>query len=339
MFRLFSLWIVFLGSSLSISAQTCCSGGVPLSSNLGLPAAGMHNLQVALTYDLNVLNTLKEGISQLDDQSRNRKTHSMLLQIGYSISKKISIDALFAYVRQERTIQNDLNRNFVQTAGLGDAVLLLKYNLWERQDQSSRLTIGIGSKLPTGAADQTNDQGILLNADLQPGSGATDLIFWSQFTQSGVLRPSMVLFATLTHNRRGINPNYLPLFNPTTGQSEGQRYQFGNEWQLMAGLSDRLLWGKLIMDPGLSLRFRSVQYDRINDQRLPSTGGSWWFVNPGLTWWAKDTFSFNVNVELPVYANIIGTQLSPSFRLNTGFFYRIPLKKEAGEIPSEIRIF
>jgi hypothetical protein len=99
------------------------------------------------------------------------------------------------------------------------------------------------------------------------------------------------------------------------------------------------LIGKVLLDPGLSFRFRSVQFDRINDQRLPGTGGSWWFVNPNLTWWAGPSFSLNVNVEFPLYANVIGTQLSPTVRWNTGLFYRIDFKKDPLDAPSEIRIF
>lgn len=330
---------MLLISGLPISAQTCCSGGVPLSSNLGLPSAEAGNLQLALTYDLNTLRTLKEGVSTIDDQSRNRKTHAVLWQMGYSFGRRFSVDALFSFVRQERTISNDLSQNFVMTEGLGDAVLLLKYRIWESQDLGSQWTLGVGSKFASGPADRTNDQGILLNADLQPGSGATDLIFWSQFVHTDFLRPSMSVFLTITHNQRGINQNYLPVFDPGTGTTRGQQYQFGNEWQFITGISDRLLIGKFLMDPGLNLRFRSVKFDRINDQRLPSTGGSWWFVNPNLTFWPNDRFSFNVNAEFPVYGNIIGTQLSPTLRLNTGVFYRLPLKKGVTILPDTPRIF
>lgn len=339
MFRFLSCCILLWTSISTGLAQTCCSGGVPLSSNLGLPAAEAHNLQLALTYDLNILNALKEGTLSLDDRSRNRKTHSLLWQVGYTVSRKLAVDALLSYVRQERTINNDAGRNFVHTEGLGDLVLLLKYRVWESRQQSSQWTLGAGTKLPTGPSDRSNDLGIRLNADLQPGSGATDLIFWSQLTHIGLIRPSMGFFFTTSYNRRGINKDYLPIVDPNTGVSRGQRYQFGNEWQIISGISDRLLAGKLILDPALSVRFRSVRYDRINDQRLPSTGGAWWFINPGITAWMSQRLSFNINAELPLYANIIGTQVSPSFRLNTGLFYRLPLKEEAEVLPTHIRLF
>lgn len=319
-------------------SQTCCSGGVPLSSNLGLPAVEAQQVQLALSYDLNTLSTLKEGLQTVPDGNRNRKTHSVLVQAGYSFTDQLSADVLFSLVRQQRTITTDVARNLVQTEGIGDLVLLLKYRFWENRKGTAQWTAGLGAKLPTGATDRTNELGLLLNADLQPGSGATDVILWSQFTQNPSFRPSMSSFVRLTHSRRGPNNNYLPLTDPTTGTIRAQQYQFGNEWMLIAGISDRLLLGKLLLDPSLNFRFRSVQFDQINDQRLPNTGGTWWFVNPGVSWWAGYAFSVNLNAEFPLYANITGIQLSPSFRLNAGVFYRFDLKDKV-DLPREITIF
>jgi len=46
--------IFLLGVIQTTFSQTCCSGGVPLSSNLGLPASDKGVLQLSLSYDLNV---------------------------------------------------------------------------------------------------------------------------------------------------------------------------------------------------------------------------------------------------------------------------------------------
>ena len=54
--------------------QTCCSGGVPLSNNLGISNEGKGSLQVGINYDYNNLNTLNAGSRRLDDDSRQRQT-------------------------------------------------------------------------------------------------------------------------------------------------------------------------------------------------------------------------------------------------------------------------
>ena len=90
--------------SFSVGAQTCCSGGVPISSNLGLPPSEKQTFQVSLTYDLNVLRTLQSGWQVLEQvtQSSERVTHSAMLQLGYNFTERLSADAFFSYVYQER---------------------------------------------------------------------------------------------------------------------------------------------------------------------------------------------------------------------------------------------
>ena len=234
------------------NAQTCCSGGVPISSNLGLPFGEGQTLQFNLNYDLNNLNTQKTGVTVDGDKTRERITHSTLLQLGYSFNKKWAVDVLFSYVRQERRIfrQNNL-ADFTFTEGFGDLVLLLKYKLLSAQDDATSLSVGLGTKLATGAADRRFN-GIRLNADLQPGSGATDGLFWAQFTHQVAFRPSLGMSLNTIYSYKGTNNNYLPI--TVNNETISQAYQFGEEWQLIFNISDRLILGKNLIDPYLTLR-------------------------------------------------------------------------------------
>ena len=86
-------------------SQTCCSGGVPLSNNLGLPNDGKGTLLIGLSYDYNNLNTLNAGSSKLDDDSRLRVTNSVLLSTRDILSLTgLSVESLFTWVNQLRTI-------------------------------------------------------------------------------------------------------------------------------------------------------------------------------------------------------------------------------------------
>ncbi len=299
-------------------SQTCCSGGVPLSSNLGLPAGEAKTIQFALTYDLNVLETLKTGRQTLEDDSRSRKTHSGILEIGYSFTDRFSVDGFFSFVRQEREINQFGNTNFSATNGIGDAVLLFKYKVWSTPGNQSVFQVGIGPKIPFGSTEKTNEIGLTYNADLQPGSGAWDGVLFTQFTHVLGFRPSMSFSATSTYGMKGKNTNYFDV----------QTYQFGNEFQVTLGLSDRVLLGNNIIDPALLFQYRNQAPDQIDAVDLPSTGGNWVFVNPSLTYWATPDVSFNIGISLPVFSNITGTQVTPSYRFTTGVFYRIPSKKK-----------
>lgn len=285
-----------------ISAQ-CCSGGVPMSNNLGMPSAEKGTLQFNVNYDLNNLQTLKQGTHILDDDSRERQTHSVLFKFGYSFSSAFSIDGFFSYVRQERTISTLAEEDFTSTNGLGDAVLMLKYTLRDK------LTTGYGLKMPFGKSDIGN-----LNADLQPGSGAWDQIFYLNYTDQVLFRPTLTYFLTSIYRLTGINKEYFI----------NSEYQFGNETQVILGISDRFLIGtKTMLDPSLKVRFRHAERDQFDSNNFPGSGGSFLFISPGLSWQITPSISYQISAELPIYAKVKETQLSPTYRINTGFAFLI----------------
>lgn len=301
-----------------LQAQTCCSGGVPVSSNLGLPPTAEKVLQISLNYDLNTLETLKNGTERINDDSRSRKTHSVMVQVGYGITKKIAFDVFIPWVKQDRTINQFGSKNLTSTNGIGDLVLLGKYTLYASDQNETTLVGGLGVKFPTGSSDQTDDRGITLNADLQPGSGAMDGLVWMQFTNTLAVRPSLSLLATGIYSYKGKNENY---FGGT------QEYQFGEELRIRAGLTDRWILGKALIDPALIMSYRLARPDRVDGSILPNTGGNWLFVNPGVTLWIAANTSTNINVELPLMADITGVQVTPTYRINVGLFQRLSWNK------------
>ncbi len=316
--RILLIIAIFLSIGPVVYGQTCCSGGVPLSSNLGLPAGEKGTLQLALTYDLNILETLKTGRQTLEDDARSRRTHSTIFEIGYSWSDRFSIDGFFSFVRQERVINQFGNTNFSSTSGIGDAVLLFKYKVWASEDNGTLLQVGVGPKIPLGASDKKSDTGLTFNADLQPGSGAWDAVVFAQFSSILKKRPSMSFLATSTYGLKGKNKAYFGV----------QTYQFGNEFQLSMGLSDRILIGNSIVDPSVLFQFRHQTPDIIDGENLPSTGGNWVFVNPSFAYWATPDLSINLGVSLPLFASITGTQVTPTMRFTTGVFYRLYTQKK-----------
>ena len=308
---------ILLFIAIQCSSQSCCSGGVPLSRNLGLPAAGKNVLQFNLSYDLNVLNTLKSGRQKLEDNSRNRKTHSFLFQAAYSFTNRLSLEGFLSFIRQERKIEQTIGTDFQSAQGLGDAVVLLKYKLWSSAEEASSLYGGLGARLPIGAFDRLSTNGLVLNAELQPGSGAWDGILWAQLNHQLTIRPSMSLSANATYSLKGTNPAYLG----------DQDYSFGNELILLLSISDRLALQRYLIDPSLTIRYREAEADEFNGGRFPSTGGQWIFINPAFSFWWNPDWAINANVEFPVFAKLVGTQFSPSYRFNIGLFHQMDFNK------------
>ena len=298
--------------------QTCCSGGVPLSNNLGLSNEGKGSLQVGINYDYNNLNTLNAGSRKLDDDSRQRITNSILANIGYSFSDKLSIETLLTWVNQTRTITQFGNENFTETVGIGDAVVLLKYAFPNLFKNNTVLNIGIGSKIPLGKSDILTEQGIQLTADLQPGSGAFDGIGWLSLSKRLDFRPTATFSSSITYRFTGVNDSYLN--NTST-------YEFGNVLQANLSYVDEFLLFKKIINPGLVIKYRKSTVDKINDSDIPNTGGEWIFTRGEINIKLSENLSFINKIEIPVYSYVDGTQLTPTSRFTTGFTYRFHKKQ------------
>ena len=321
MCRRFTIPVVFiLAFSFSGFAQTCCSGGVPLQGNIGMPASAKGTWQFALNYDYNFLNTFQSGRKKFDDKSQSRTTHSVLYQIGFAPTERLSFDAFFSFVRQERSVTRNGIEDFIGINGIGDAVVLAKYRLTSINSKRS-LHLGVGPKIPLGSFDEGGriDRP---EPDLQPGSGAWDLVIWGSYIMPTGIRPSMSLSLTSIYRLTGKNDDFIDGLLP---------YEYGNEFQAVLSVSDRIAIKTVVVDPSLSFRFRTITQDKGFDVQRPNTGGDWIFIIPGISINISSRMAANFSFELPIFADIEGTQVVPTYRFNAGVFYVLPSKASREE--------
>ncbi len=317
MIRIFFTSLFLIGCQY-IFAQTCCSGGVPLSNNLGLPNIGKGSLIVGLNYDYNNLNTLNAGSDKLDDDSRLRITNSALLNAAYAFTDRLSLETLFTWVNQTRTISQFGNENFSETSGLGDAVFLAKYTIADILGARTSLNLGLGTKAPLGKSDLTTTQGFQLTADLQPGSSAWDLLGWISVSKGLGFRPSATLSSSFTYRATGKNNSYL---NNTSV------YEFGNVIQTNVGYTDQFMAFSTIFSPGLVLKYRKALADQINSSEVPNTGGEWMFLRPEMVVNITSAISISSRLEIPIYSFVDGTQLTPTLRFTAGVSFTLKKKE------------
>lgn len=317
--RTLSVFLLMLIFTYHGLAQTCCSGGVPLSNNLGLPNEGKGSLSFGLNYDYNNLNTLNAGTTELDDSSRQRITNSVLFNMGYAFTDKFAVETLLTWVNQSRVITQFGNENVTETSGIGDAVILFKYSIPDVLGNNTILNFGAGTKIPLGDSDILSERGIQLTADLQPGSGAWDGLGWASVSKGLNFRPSAALSGSFTYRLTGVNNSYLN--NTAT-------YEFGNEIQTNLGYTDQFLLFNTIFNPGLVFKYRRAFEDKIDDQEIPNTGGDWVFIRPEIGVQLTPNIAINSRFELPLYSDVVGTQLTPTFRFSTGISYTLKTKKE-----------
>ncbi|MFW5778200.1 MAG: hypothetical protein ACOCW7_03420 [Bacteroidota bacterium] len=305
-------------------AQSCCSGGVPMAGNVGgISNVERGNLSLSLKMDANILQTLKNGTQILDDQSRRRTTYSALLKGMYSISDYLAVEGMLSYVRQERTIRQDISEDFAFLQGFGDALLMIHFKYLEMDN--IQLFLGAGPRIPLGASDLKNSRGITMNADMQPGSGAWDAFLHHRISWFLPFLPSSSAHFMITYRLTGENDQYLG----------SQVYEIGNELQLLLGYSGQIFASDQLFDYGLNVRYRNAGKDTNNGQTIPETGGDWFFLMPSITWYLNNQISIRLNAEIPLHSRTIGTQISPTYRINTGIFWNIPLIRKTVQLPAE----
>ncbi len=310
------LFVIFVQS---FNAQTCCSGGVPLSNNLGLSQQDKGTIQLGLNYDYNNLNTLNSGTETLNDNSRLRITHSTLLNASYAFTNNFSVEGLFTWVNQRRKISQFGNENLDQSSGIGDGVLLLKYRFPNIISKNSDLTLGLGTKIPLGSSTELDSRDILLINDLQPGSNAWDFIYWLSTSKRFNFRPSLNTSIRFTYRSTGTDNNYL-------GNST---YKYGNEFQVFLNFSDQFNFLKTLTNPSISLKYRNTLKDETGGGQLDNTGGNWVFLIPNFSIDITPNIAFSTKAELPIYSNVDGTQLTPTYRITSGFLFKLKPKSDS----------
>lgn len=307
-------------------AQGCCSGGTPLANNLGIQPLESKQLFFSLSYDHNSLSDLVSGKSKIDDDSRKRLTHSVLWRTTYGISKRFSATTLFSWVKQEAQVQTQRGEKLINAAqGLGDAVVLLQYNLLESNlldKKNTELSFNFGVKIPTGKTSyRAEDTGILLAADLQAGTGAWDIIY------GGFLRQNHIF-------KKNLNFSATAIFRQTTSAERFgglQTYKFGNEFLIYAGFTDTYVLKTILFQPLLMLRYRSTVEDKADQINFPNTAGKWLYLRTGTGLAFTPSFSWSLIAELPLYRELTGIQLTTTSRFRTSLNFTIPLKKKKHE--------
>ncbi|VAX19857.1 hypothetical protein MNBD_IGNAVI01-255 [hydrothermal vent metagenome] len=304
--------IFFIPFVNQIYSQACCTAGSPLLSSLETSATEKGNLLLGISYVYNLLDDVYDETFYLDDQTRNRISKSILLQVDYGITGKISISGLFTYINQERNISAYQGfTNTVTTSGIGDAVLLAKYNVIPlTMMKEQEFSIGGGTKIPLGKSDLTSN-GVLLPADMQPGTGSWDFILWSYFSQGRLFDLPLNLVVNLSYRMNGTNKRF--------GSNNGT-YKFGNELITQGGLGYRT---DLPVDFTLFTRLRITDKDEYKKNPIPNTGGTWLYIIPGINVKLYKSVILRLTSEIPIYRNLQGTQLTTTFVTSASIYYTI----------------
>lgn len=292
----FFLFIFFCFDTV-IFSQGCCTAGSSTLGGLqrGIARAGI--LNIGLSFSISDLNRTYNERDQIPDPlNRTASVSNYNLEIEYGLSERFSILAITGYTTRNRettvrsNIDNSVEKINFDGNGIGDVTVLGKYEIISPTILSQiGLTLGGGVKLPIGSYTQENN-GTRLSIDLQPGTGATDVLLWGNFYK-GFQPLNFAINANVFYRYAGVNLD---------------GYRFGDEYIFLLN-GEYYFSDFLTFSFGLRGRFSNEDY--WGGRFLPSTGGTYYDILPSLIYY-EGSYSLKVFYQTPLYRNVRGIQLT-----------------------------
>lgn len=312
MFKLITLSLLFYCLNDSTFAQGCCTAGSSTFGGFERGVAEENILNIGISYIRNNLGSTYNGRNEIDDPlERIASVSIMNVEMEYGISDRISLLAIAGYsVKERETIVRSSVDNSTETisfkgSGINDLVILSKYEMIKPTILSPlSLSIGGGVKLPIGSYTK-EDNGTRLSIDLQPGTGATDVLLWGSFYKG---------FPELLTS---IFTNFLYRYTGTNLDS----YRFGDEYVISLN-GEYYIADYLTLSLGLRARFANEDFWR--DRFLPSTGGTYYDLLPALVY-AESNYLLKIFYQSPVYRNVRGIQLTTSSIFGAEILFKVDI--------------
>ena len=295
-----------------ILSQACCSVGTSVSGGAERGVINYKNLSIALSFQNNVLDDTYNGSENIDDPL-NRKSNvtDIFLELEYGVTESVSILIAGGYTSKSRTTNfidsetNTIEEITFSGRGFSDVVIIGKYEILKPNILSPlSISLGGGAKLPTGSY-QLEENGTRLSIDLQPGSGATDLLLWAHTNYN-------IPLASL-----GFNLNALYRYTGTNLDA----YRYGDEFLATINSTYAVVEFLAI---NLQFKGRFAAKDYWNNRFLPSTGGTYFDLSPSIIY-TESSFNLRILYQLPLYRDVEGIQLTVSEKLLAEFRYQIDL--------------
>lgn len=314
-FSLFSIFLLAAASASANCGSSYCSINTNSEVHFDAPDPG---LSVNLRYEFVDLDERRAGKNKAAAQGEpgghdelETINHNLVLGFDYVFDRHWGFGVQVPYLKRKHAhIHNpdadeiaageQPEREEWNLSGLGDARVVGRYQL---DLGAVRVGVHAGVKLPTGKRDARNDAGELAERTLQLGTGSTDLIT-GLFAKGGMGDTAWRWFSQ-TQWRHAI--------------ASKDDFRPGDEISVDVGL--RYLVSESFA-ANIQLNSRYTRRDSGPNAEPDESGGKYVYISPGLSYALAGGFQIYGYVQVPLYQNVNGIQLTQSTSYVAGVSYR-----------------
>jgi hypothetical protein len=241
-----------------------------------------------------------------DPADRDRTAWASVSVLGYGVSSKLALFGILPYVNKSLDITVSKQRFNRQGDGLGDVSLFGRYTVFQMNwpGRTFRIAPFAGFKAPTGKNNISDNLG-RLPFSVQPGTGS-----WDAF--GGMV----TTWQTLDYQVDG-QFSY-------RGNGKAKGFAAGDQIRLDTSLQYRFWPGALTSNVFgflygvLESNLLFQEKNQINNRVDHNSGGSQWFLTPGLQY-VTQRWIVEAAVQIPVVQQLNGTALENSYIVRAGF--------------------
>ena len=307
----------------------CASCGCTLNSDWGSQGlASESGWSVDVRYDALNQNQLRAGTGTISAQAAAQtplpngggpaeveqytNNHYLTTTLDYNQGDSWGISISIPYIdRAHSTLGNGgdgsnpgPNAYTSEGTGIGDVRITGRYYGFP---DHKNFGIQLGLKLPTGNNSQLGNDGISqVDPGLQLGTGTTDAIVGAYYFDN--LNQNWSYFVQAQFQAALDRASYF----------DGASYRPGDSVNVTGGLGYH---GFESFTPTWQVNVRNVQTDSGTAADTFSTGGTLVYFTPGVVVPLTPAFAIHSDVQIPVYQNLNGIQLAPTYIFSVGARY------------------
>lgn len=304
------------------AVSQCCSPGNPIGGTSALGVNDLNSWKLFLNYRYGYSGQYYEGDQPSETQFiQDGNFNHLGLIAAYGLSSRLTIEAELGYFinKTQRYIDGVIPAQ-QSGSGLTDVHLSARLNLFRNTMEEWEITTGLGAKIPIGTNEQKDTRGAFLPRDLQPTTGAYDLVH-SMFFYKGFLNKKIRTFLLTRIEYRGKSLDEYRYGNLYAASLFGS-FSPSTQWIFIGQIRSEFRGQDTRPESGFGIP------DGKGREKIIPTGSRKFFLTPQISYSVSSALQVSILAEVPVYQHYNDKQLSTTAAIMLSLGYTISKPKK-----------